>query len=153
MGDSEPLTVTEGEPVHLPGGDIPTLHARGELDTAGGDGFLAAVRAVVDAVPTASHGSSTPRLPVVVSLDDVTFVDSSGLSSIISAVTRAAQQGVSLRLVAAPGSAVHRLVRRVALVDLLALHDTLAEAADGRPSRLENEVDGEEPGSGSSSAE
>lgn len=83
----------------------PTLAVRGELDIAGVEGFETAL---------AQAESEQPPV-LVIDLREVTFLDSSGLRTLLSADRRAKTDGRRLVLVPGP-EAVHR-VFEVALLD------------------------------------
>ena len=122
---------------------VPVLAVRGELDSANCQQLVDAVEAALDAsVATADaldHAPGTARM--VLDLDDVAFCDSRGLSALVAAVTAAAHRGWSLRLSAGSESAVRRLLVRVAMTEVLALHRGVQDAAATRgPSPLEAEI-------------
>ncbi len=68
-------------------GDV--LSIRGEIDVAVADQFSAAMDALLDA---------NPRALVRVDLQDVNFIDSSGLGVLVGANKRAAESGSTIRL-------------------------------------------------------
>jgi anti-sigma B factor antagonist len=65
---------------------------------------------------------------VVLNLQDVGFMDSTGIRVVISADQRLREQGASLRLVHVPAQ-VHRLFELVGVIDHLEIDDSL----DGGP--------------------
>ena len=90
---------------------------------AGGEIDARTVRAfhevVTEAASLASH--------VVIDLDQVTFVDSSGLGALINARNSARERGGSMSLVSPP-PVVRRLLGSTRLHDVFPIHDSLAEA-------------------------
>jgi len=66
---------------------------------------------------------------VVIDLDQVTFVDSSGLGALIAARNSARERGGSIALVSPP-SVVRKLLGSTRLHDVFAIHESLAEAVD-----------------------
>jgi anti-sigma B factor antagonist len=64
---------------------------------------------------------------VIIDLDHVTFVDSSGLGGLIAARNTARESGGSLSLVSPPPM-VRRLLGATQLHDIFAIHDSLDEA-------------------------
>jgi anti-anti-sigma factor len=133
------------EPDEAPGPlSVPVLAVRGELDTATCQHLVDAVEAALDRASDAT-GDGCADGPVgrrmVLDLDDVAFCDSRGLSALVAAVTAAARRGWSLRLSAGTESAVRRLLARVAMTEVLALHRGVRDAAATRgPSPLEAEI-------------
>jgi anti-anti-sigma factor len=145
--DSSSLTIDASEPVAVdPDGtpgpvSVPVLTVRGELDSANCHELVDAVEAVVGVATGPEHGAGAGRM--VLDLDGVAFCDSRGLSALVGAVTSAARRGWSLRLSAGTGSALRRLLTRVAMTEVLALHREVQDAAAARgPSPLEAEVHG-----------
>jgi anti-anti-sigma factor len=142
---SSSLTVTASdqaadEAAGTPGqGRIPVLVVRGELDSANFQELLAAVEVALDTAAPVCDACSPARM--VLDLDGVTFCDSRGLSALVGAVTSAAHRGRSLRLCAGDDSAVRRLLARVAMTEVLALHRHVPDAAAAPgPSPLEAEI-------------
>ena len=130
------------EPDDVPGPlRVPVLAVRGELDSANCQQLVDAVEAALDASVTTADAPGTARM--VLDLDDVAFCDSRGLSALVTVVTAAAHRGWSLRLSAGTESAVRRLLARVAMTEVLALHRGVQDAAAIRgPSPLEAEIHG-----------
>jgi anti-sigma B factor antagonist len=144
---SSSLTVTRSgpavvEPHPAPGAvAVPVLAVRGELDSASCQQLIDAVEAALDASAAPEHGAGAARM--VLDLDDVSFCDSRGLSALVGVVTAAARRGWSLRLCADAESAVRRLLARVAMTEVLALHPGAQDAAAAPgPSPLEAEIHG-----------
>lgn len=134
--DAETLEVRRDD-VADGAGSVPRVGAAGELDAASSPPLVAAVS---EAVTGAGAGR------VVVDLDGVTFCDSRGLSALIVSTTSAARAGVSLRLVAAPDSALARLLGRTGMTELLPLHpDADAALSAVAPGPLEREVAADGP--------
>ncbi|MEO6469115.1 MAG: STAS domain-containing protein, partial [Acidimicrobiia bacterium] len=69
--------------------DGDTLFIRGEIDVAVADEFTAAINALLDA---------NPGVPVRINLQDVSFIDSSGLGVLVGANKRASELGSAIRL-------------------------------------------------------
>lgn len=92
------------------------VRAGGEIDARTVHGFH---DAVTEAAGLASH--------VVIDLEDVTFVDSSGLGALIVARKSARDGGGSMSLVSPP-PVVRRLLGSTQLHDVFAIYDSLAEA-------------------------
>jgi anti-sigma B factor antagonist len=92
--------------------------AGGEID---GRTVHAFHEAVTEAAGLASH--------VVIDLDAVTFVDSSGLGALIAARKSARERGGSISLVSPP-PVVRRLLGSTQLHDVFAIYDSKAEALD-----------------------
>lgn len=127
---------------------VRVLRVAGELDTATSDQLRDAVGTAVGAV-TAGGGARPSGGPplVVLDLDEVSFCDSRGLTSLLTAVTASARRGASLRFAAQPPSAVQRLLIRTGLDDLLPMYATLDEAVTSMDtSRFEQEATGEVSG-------
>lgn len=140
MGSSS-LTVTASDPVVVETGSpsVPVLAVRGELDSANCQQLVEAVEATLDACTAPEPAAGAARM--VLDLDDVSFCDSRGLSALVGVVTSAAHRGWSLRLSAGADSAVRRLLSRVAMTEVLALHPGVADAAAALgPSPLEAEI-------------
>ena len=87
------------------------VRARGELDIASGPRLVAL-----------AGESAEAEVPVVLDLDEVTFVDSSGLRALIEAERAVKSRGTRLVL-ARPSAAVARLL------DMTGLREAFAEAA------------------------
>jgi anti-sigma B factor antagonist len=81
---------------------------------------------VTQAASLASH--------VIIDLDHVTFVDSSGLGGLIAARNSARERGGSLSLVAPPPM-VRRLLGATQLHDIFAIYDSLDEAINAPTQR------------------
>jgi anti-sigma B factor antagonist len=92
------------------------VRAGGEIDAQTVHTFH---RIVTQAANLASH--------VVIDLDHVTFVDSSGLGGLIAARNSARERGGSLSLVAPPPM-VRRLLGATRLHDIFAIYDSVDEA-------------------------
>ncbi|MDT7745468.1 MAG: hypothetical protein QOE59_4546 [Actinomycetota bacterium] len=144
MGSSS-LTVTASDPAvvepdEVPGEvSVPVLAVRGELDSANCQQLVDAVEGTLEASAGVGHEAVVARM--VLDLDGVSFCDSRGLSALVGVVTSAAHRGWSLRLSAGAASAVRRLLARVAMTDVLALHcDVQGAAATRGPSPLEAEI-------------
>ena len=107
------LEVTEhgGHVVVAPGG---------ELDTASVDRLSQAIRAAFEG----------GRRLVVLDLEAVTFIDSTAVSALLREHGRAQDEGLSLRLAAAPG-AVDRVLEMLGVAGALPVHGTVAEAVAG----------------------
>ncbi len=105
----------------------------GDLDMVGGT--------ELDRVLTRVQGD---RGDVELDLGDVSFVDSTGLRSLLAANRRAGAGGGSLRIVAA-SPAVRRLLEITATADLFDLADAATGAADARsePMRQADTANGE----------
>ena len=142
MGSSSLTVTTAGpavvEPDEAPGrASVPVLAVRGELDSATCQQLVDAVEAALDA----STGPGPARM--VLDLDEVSFCDSRGLSALVGVVTAAARRSWSVRLSAGADSAVRRLLVRVAMTEVLALHGGVRDAATAHgPSPLEAEIHG-----------
>jgi anti-sigma B factor antagonist len=120
---------------------VPVLAVRGELDSASCQQLVDAVEAALEASGAPGDGAGAARM--VLDLDDVSFCDSRGLSALVGVVTAAAHRGWSVRLSADAESAVRRLLARVAMTEVLALHPSAQAAAAARgPSPLEAEIHG-----------
>jgi anti-anti-sigma factor len=140
---SSSLTVTASAPARVdpdrsPGPlSVPVLAVRGELDSANCQQLVDAVESALDT----AGGATGCAARMVLDLDEVVFCDSRGLSALVGVVTSAAHRGWSLRLSAGDRSAVRRLLARVAMTEVLALHHAVPDAAgaDG-PSPLEAEI-------------
>jgi len=91
----------------------------GELDTFGAERF----RESLNVVRTADR--------YLVSLVDVSFVDSAGLHALFGLARTAKDVGASLAFVVPPDSPVRRIVELVQLADLSPVCDS-AEEAEGR---------------------
>lgn len=93
------VTVTQGEHRII-------VRAGGELDLA-----------TAPALENALKGFGSDGLPCVLDLEDVTFIDSSGLRLLIVATERARAEGRSLTVL--PSAAVTKLVRLTGLEEAL----------------------------------
>jgi anti-anti-sigma factor len=135
--------------VRVGGESVRVLRVAGELDTATSDQLREGVAAAVGSVTAEGRPRPSGGPPLVVlDLDEVSFCDSRGLTSLLTAVSASARQGASLRFTARPPSAVQRLLARTGLDDLLPMHATLAEAVESvDTSRFEQEATGESPAS------
>lgn len=146
MGASSLRVTGSGSAVVEPEGasgamSVPVLAVRGELDSASCQQLVDAVEAALDASGAPGDGVGAARM--VLDLDDVSFCDSRGLSALVGVVTAAAHRGWSVRLSADAESAVRRLLARVAMTEVLALHPSAQDAATARgPSPLEAEIHG-----------
>jgi anti-anti-sigma factor len=128
---------------------VPVLAVRGELDSANCQQLVNAVEVALERAGEATGAGSASVAPeygpgtarMVLDLDQVTFCDSRGLSALVGVVTAAAHRGWSLRLSAGTESAVRRLLARVAMTEVLALHRGVQDAAATRGrSPLEAEI-------------
>ena len=99
------------------------VRAAGELDARTVHEFH---DAVTEAAKLASH--------VVIDLDGVTFVDSSGLGGLIAARTSARESGGSVSLVSPP-PLVRRLLGSTRLHDVFAIHESVEEAISAATQR------------------
>ena len=144
MGSSS-LTVIASDPAVV-GSDgtrsevsVPVLAVRGELDSANCQQLIDAVGRALDVAAAGEGGAAVARM--VIELDGVSFCDSRGLSALVTVVTSAAHRGWSVRLSAGEASAVRRLLARVAMTEVLALHRDVPDAAAAPgPSPLEAEI-------------
>jgi anti-anti-sigma factor len=102
-------------------GDCEVIAIRGELDLASGPELEAALQNV--AVPSTRS--------VVVDLRELEFMDSTGLSIVVRAHQRLAQQGVELSLVKGPPQ-VQRLLDLTGVADRLRLVAAPDELLHGR---------------------
>ena len=71
---------------------------------------------------------------VVVNLENVTYVDSSGLSVLISTYTSAKQRGTVMKL-AGVNSSIRDLFRITKLLKVFDIHETIASAVKDLPQR------------------
>jgi anti-sigma B factor antagonist len=90
---------------------VVALHVGGEVELATA-GRLAAVLA---------HELACGPIDILLDLNDVTFIDCTGVSVLVQATHRAAEQGVRLRIV--PGPAFSRLSEILALSGELDVED------------------------------
>ena len=105
MATHHPITGSEPHGV----APVPTVAAEGELDLATGPALLDAILAAAAGAPA----------EVLVDLDRVTFLDSSGIGTLLRAHRRLGEIGIALRVVG--GSAKVRNVLTLAGVDRLLL--------------------------------
>jgi anti-sigma B factor antagonist len=97
-----PDTSQDGEPLRVRGertGDVYTLALAGELDISTADAFEAELRR--------AQGTDADQL--VIDLEGLTFMDSSGLSLLLHARQREEAEGQRIRVVGASGE-VRRLL-------------------------------------------
>ena len=109
------------------GGGKRVVAAAGELDIVGAAQLLRAVAVLRRPVTSA----------VAIDLSALTFIDSSGINALRSAVRAANARGVGA-IVAAPSQRVERVLELVKLADILPLEHSLADAfqrldSDGSP--------------------
>ncbi len=98
------------------------IRAEGELDMSGAAGIQ---QAVADAL-------GDGHLLVLLDLSGVTFVDSTGLSALVS-VHLSAEQAGSYLAVVSPRESVRRVMRLLGVEDVLHLHDSVDEALQRAP--------------------
>lgn len=72
---------------------------------------------------------------LIVSLEYVPFIDSTGLSALVEADERAHRTGIDFVL-AAPSFCARRILQITGLDRELAIHDTIADALTGEPPQL-----------------
>jgi anti-anti-sigma factor len=97
--------------------DVLTVEASGEVDMSTAPRLLEIVDAVSDVV----------RL-VVVDLTGVSFLDSSGLNTLVKAQRRLSPRGIGLRVVVPADHAVRRVFEIARLEDELRVVETAGEA-------------------------
>jgi anti-anti-sigma factor len=101
-------------------GGISTVHLSGRIDITSANDLKQVL---------ADHiGDGHARL--VVDLQEVSFVDSSGLSALVSGLRVARRAGGDLRL-AAPGEQPKAVLGLTSLDQIFSITSTLAEAVDG----------------------
>ena len=71
---------------------------------------------------------------VVLNLESVTYMDSSGLSILIGAYTSARQRGVTMKL-AGINASIRDLFRITKLLDVFDIHQTVDDAVKDQPQR------------------
>jgi anti-sigma B factor antagonist len=98
------------------------VRVRGEIDVVSRERFEETMTEVLDA------GG-----PMVIDMRQVTFCDSTGLNSIVSAHRRALELGTAIALVALPPR-VRRVFRITAVDEFIPIYDTLREAIGALPS-------------------
>jgi anti-sigma B factor antagonist len=101
-------------------GDVTVVSLRGELDS----GSASMLRAYLSVIPR------TAAARVVVDLADLAFIDSTGLAVLVGYRKRTQGQGGSFAL-AAPQTAVRRLLSTTGLLSWFEVHDTVAQALAG----------------------
>ncbi|MDP9255602.1 MAG: STAS domain-containing protein [Actinomycetota bacterium] len=116
------------------GGGRSVVAVAGELDIAGAPQLLSAVASL------ARPGTDA----IAIDLSALTFIDSSGINALRSAVRSANARGVGA-IVAAPSERVKRVLELVKLADVLRLEHSLPAAferleADGSPGPSSFEV-------------
>jgi anti-sigma B factor antagonist len=104
-------------------GSIAVLHLFGELDLA-----------TVDEVDRAISAATTDASALVIDLDGLTFLASTGLSLLARLSQRAAEDGFGLRIVATRRQAL-RPLQITALDSLLTIDSTVDEALVALPRR------------------
>ena len=97
--------------------DVLSVEAVGEVDMSTAPRLLATVDAVSD----------TARL-VVIDLTEVSFLDSSGLNTLVKAQRRLSTRGIGLRIVVPADHAVRRVFEIAHLEDELSIAESAAEA-------------------------
>lgn len=105
--------------VEFPEGDIAVIHISGRLDAATSQ----AMRKLLNDTITEGH------VQVIINLKDVSFVDSSGLSAIVSGYRLLRDQSGRLALVAAGAQAMVAL-KQTRLNQVLDMFDDLDSAVD-----------------------
>jgi len=104
------------------------------LDTAiRGEALVVTVAGEVDLATSpelsqAVEGSANGAVRVVADLSAITFVDSSGISALVRAQSELARRGLELRVVAAAGGPVFRVLELMSLTDVLTVVDSLEAA-------------------------
>jgi stage II sporulation protein AA (anti-sigma F factor antagonist) len=97
--------------------DVLLVTAEGEVDMSTSPRLLDAVNAVSEVV----------RL-VIIDLTQVTFLDSSGLNTLVRAQRQLAPRGIALRIVSPSDRVVRRVFEIAHLEDELTLVETVADA-------------------------
>jgi len=98
-------------------GDMLLVRVEGEVDMSSAPRLLDALNAVSDAV----------RL-VIIDLTHVSFLDSSGLNTLVRAQRQLAPRGIALRIVSPSDRVVRRVFEIAHLEDELTLVETVVDA-------------------------
>jgi anti-sigma B factor antagonist len=107
---------------HRDEGEVSVVSAAGELDMLGTPRFRQVLRAQL----------GRPVRMLVIDLDDLTFMGSSGLAVLVEAHELAKASGTTLRVVAS-SAAVCRPMSATALDRIIAVFATLSEALEASP--------------------
>jgi anti-anti-sigma factor len=107
----------------------PTFNIRTDVI---GDALVIDVSGEVDVVSAKELGSAMELVleqkAVIVDLREVTFLDSSGLGTIVRGQRILGERGISLRVVAPPAGIVRRVFEITRLVESIPIVDSLDEA-------------------------
>jgi anti-sigma B factor antagonist len=123
--DSDALAIDHGEQ-----GDVHVIIVRGEVD-------IGTTPLLSSALGTAVLGG---RDRVVIDMSDVSFIDSSGLSVLLSALRRLTREGRTLAVACREGELVHRLLAFTDLLGSLSVHRSRESAVDDGDDRIRNRV-------------
>jgi anti-sigma B factor antagonist len=107
----------------------PTFHIRTDVV---GDSLVIAVSGEVDVVSAKELGTAMERVfeqrAVIVDLREVTFLDSSGLGTIVRGQRILGERGISLQIVAPPAGIVRRVFEITRLIESIPIVDSLDQA-------------------------
>ena len=123
--DPDALAIDHGEQ-----GDAHVIVLRGEVD-------VGTTPLLSSALGTAVLGG---RDRVVIDMSDVSFIDSSGLSVLMSALRWLSREGRTLAVACREGELVHRLLAFTDLLDSLSVHRSRESAVDDGDDRIRNRV-------------
>lgn len=123
--DSDALAIDHGEQ-----GNAHVIIVRGDVD-------IGTTPLLSSALGTAVLGG---RDRVVIDMSDVSFIDSSGLSVLLSALRRLTREGRTLAVACREGELVHRLLAFTDLLGSLSVHRSRESAVDDGDDRIRNRV-------------